>query len=1020
MNALGINRRIGMALFLLALLMPGLLWSESTTQSGQVSDIVASRQELLDEEATDLVEQEQELTAWRVQEPNRFAELLTRTLTQVEVEQVQLAMETRKVALESIDLDIAAAAQTRKDLATAIQLLEDQIQIMTAASDTAGDKELLTKTEEVLAEKQQLLELEQQHAKQLARRKKLAKERLALAEQWLRELNETFQGQQEKVRQQSLEELEQKLNAEQSSWQNQVIDLREQLTQLRENPDTPLARIDLLGMKLLEAEESIFLLGNRLKWEQTRAHLEKITTSTVELELELSDLKKRTTELKQLKSQLSSLGSLLNSKRTLLQQRQEVIDKRSLIESEHQQEYRQAQAIFLGLFERLTDQADKISRLTDRVRERAVETEASYLEQKKEGLTERHRLPSSASEWQLLLEELVSMPGKAVHIGRNTLFVFWTAMQQAEVGTWTLLLLLELLWTAACLGLGHLSKIKPSDADYNFAHKATLVGKALFRDNRYSLLIGGLLIIAGWLLDIVPPGLLVISSLAGAWLGARVTIDLSRWVLNSPVGFPAKQPGLHRLIVIYSIVVALASLDLVMAHMGLFSASLRDLFDRMFVVLLLPPAYLTLRIRSLLMEMFRENSKNVYWVRLLGLAGWAIPLATMSAAVLGIVGYINLAWYVAGYLALVIGILAGWLIARGLIMDLASTVEDALKQRSQHSAFWMKSLLEPIHFLIRLLMFLVLLYILYHLFVDDPTTGLDLRGWLGQPLFSIGETSVNSLDLLGSLLLLVLVFYSGRWVREITFSWLYSNIRDLGIRNSLSVFTQYAVVVIGLLVALSVIGIDLTSLTVFAGALGVGIGFGLQNIANNFISGIILLAERPVRSRDWVTIGDKEGEVSQIGMRSVTLTTWDNQDVIIPNADLVSNAFINWTRSNNVVRTVLFIGIHYQDDPHQAQAVIEEAVTMQPEVSLDPPPRIWLHEFGASSVDFRVHYYLDVKQFSRLEVKSKVLFAIWDALKEAGISIPYPQQDIYIKEMPGRGMQPRPNDLSTNEITVDR
>jgi potassium efflux system protein len=191
---------------------------------------------------------------------------------------------------------------------------------------------------------------------------------------------------------------------------------------------------------------------------------------------------------------------------------------------------------------------------------------------------------------------------------------------------------------------------------------------------------------------------------------------------------------------------------------------------------------------------------------------------------------------------------------------------------------------------------------------------------------------------------------------------------------------------------------------VFAGALGVGIGFGLQNIANNFISGLILLAERPVRTRDWVTIGDKEGEVSEIGMRSVTVTTWDNQDVIIPNSDLVTNAFINWTRTNNIVRTVLYIGIHYQDDPHKAQSVIEEAVTMQPEVSLDPPPRIWLHEFGPSSVDFRVHYYQDVKQFNRLDVKSKVLFSIWDSLKEAGINIPYPQQDVYIKEFPHRGM----------------
>ena len=267
-------------------------------------------------------------------------------------------------------------------------------------------------------------------------------------------------------------------------------------------------------------------------------------------------------------------------------------------------------------------------------------------------------------------------------------------------------------------------------------------------------------------------------------------------------------------------------------------------------------------------------------------------------------------------------------------------------------------------------------------------------------------TSVNSLNLFGSVMLLVMVFYIGRWSREVTYNWIYGNIQDLGMRNSLSVFTQYTVVVIGLLIALNIIGINLTSLTVFAGALGVGIGFGLQHIANNFISGLILLAERPLRTKDWVTIGDKEGVVSQIGMRSVTLTTWDNQDVIIPNSDLTTTAFINWTRTNNIVRTVLMIGVHYKDDPHKAQKVIEEAVTMQPEVLLDPPPRIWLHDFGASSINFKVYYHMDVKQFGRLDIKSKVLFAIWDGLKDAGISIPYPQQDVYIQKLPDSSVTP--------------
>jgi potassium efflux system protein len=541
-----------------------------------------------------------------------------------------------------------------------------------------------------------------------------------------------------------------------------------------------------------------------------------------------------------------------------------------------------------------------------------------------------------------------------------------------------------------------------SGPEPSFTRRALLISTGLLRANRFGLLLGGLLLIAGWVLDIVPPGLAVIGSLFGIWLGARLIIGLSRWILNSPIGVAGQQPGLCRMVIFHTVIISLFSLGLALGHLAFLSQPMKELFDRSFMLLLLPPAYLALRIRNLWYGMLRERKGTTYWVRLAGLVGLAIPLAIFAAALLGIFGFINLAWALAGYLTMFFAVIIGWMIARGLVKDLAKAVEAAITRRSENAVLWVKGLIEPLQYLIRLTLFLAAAWILYHLIVDDPATGLDLRAWLDHTLFTIGETSINSIGLLSSILLLFLVFYIGHWAREVTYGWIYTNIRDLGIRNSLSVFTQYAVIVIGLLIALNILGINLTSLTVFAGALGVGIGFGLQNIANNFISGIILLAERPVRAKDWVTIGGNEGTVAEIGMRSVTVTTWDNQDVIIPNSELISNSFINWTRSDSEVRTVLYLGISYQDDPHKAQRIILDAVTMQPEVSLTPNPQVWLDDFAASSVNFRVQYYTDVLCFSRLEIRSKVLFAIWDALHEAGISIPFPQQDIYIKEMPPR------------------
>jgi potassium efflux system protein len=586
-------------------------------------------------------------------------------------------------------------------------------------------------------------------------------------------------------------------------------------------------------------------------------------------------------------------------------------------------------------------------------------------------------------------------------MGRNTALSLWTAMLQASTADWTRLILLGLIWTIICLALGRLGRSGDFRSDRSFTTKAILVSSSLLRANRFGLLIGGLLLIAGWMLDIVAPGLAVIAVYFGIWYGARLTIGLSHWLLESPIIHPDyQQPGLHRLIVGFTLFVSLFSLALALGHLGFLSIELRELIDRAFMLFLLPPVYLGLRIRKLLIKILKERKGATYWVRLLGLAGFAVPLAVLAAAILGISGYVNLAWSLASHLAVFLGVVAVWLIARGVVIDLVRAIEEAFTRHSEQGVLWVKTLVEPLHYLARLGLFLLVAWILYRLYGGGTVEMLNLQAWLEHPLFTVGNASIDVFQLLIALLLLGLVVYLGHWARHVTYSWVYTGIVDLGIRNSLAVFTQYAVVVVGLIIVLNTLGIDFTSLTVFAGALGVGIGFGLKNIADNFISGIILLAERPIRTNDWLTLDGNNGTVSRIGMRSVTLTTWDNQDLIIPNSNLISNAFTNWTRSDSLVRTVFVVGIRYQDDPHQARAVIEEAVTLQPEVSLDPPPQVWLSEFGASSVDFRIHYFVDIEQHVLLEIKSKVMFAIWDALKDADIGIPYPQKDIYIKELP--------------------
>ncbi|MCB1750168.1 MAG: mechanosensitive ion channel [Gammaproteobacteria bacterium] len=988
---------------MLSLLAPDFTLAQQPAADLPSGETLANRAQLLESEIAATENEAAELAARRAQFDERISALATRPVDQTELEQVGLNVDTRKVAQESIELAIKSVQGTRTDLSAEIQRLENQLQVMASAPRDAVDDTMVVQTRSRLNEQQALLKLEQRRLELLERRKQVARERTQLAERWLEAIKDAYRNQQEQARKLTLDELEKQLIAEQQSLQAKASEYRDEVNRLREDSSVSQSARDLADTRLTEAEESLFLTGVHLRSARMNSQFDKISEGIAEETVDLRTLKSASVELESLKRQLESLRLLIGSKYNLLLQRRDVILKGLELEVDSRKEYRQVESLFDNLITRFQKRITELTTFGTALDAQLEKAEAAYLERKKRGLTERHRLPNTLQQWQGLLTEATRLPDKIAQIGRNILLSLAAAMQQADLARWSSLLLLGLLWTAACLALGRLKPPAPVSDEQSFTRRAVLISSDLVRTNRFGLLIGGLLLIAGWLLEIVAPGLAIIATLFSIWLGARLIIGLSGWILNSPLGLADPHPGLFRLVALFTVLISLFTLGLALGFLEFVSQPMKELIERCFMLLLLPPAYLALRIRNLWYGLLLERRGASHWVRLAGLFGMLIPLAIAAAALLGLVGYINLAWTLGSYLAIFFAVVIGWMIARGVVLDLAKSVENSIARKSSFTGFWVRTLIEPVQYLLRLGLFLAAIWILYQIFLRDPATGIDLNAWLGHTLFTIGDNSIDSLDLLGSILLLLLVFYLGRWAREITYGWVYARIKDIGIRNSLSVFTQYAVVVIGLLVVLNVIGINLTSLTVFAGALGVGIGFGMQNIANNFISGLILLAERPVRTSDWVTIGDREGTVAAIGMRSVTVTTWDNQDVIIPNSDLISNSFINWTRTDSEVRTVLLVGVSYHADPHHSRQVILDAVTMQPQVSLTPkPPQVWLVDFAASSVNFRVQYFIDVARFSRLEVQSSVLFAIWDALKEAGIGIPFPQQDVYIKELPVR------------------
>lgn len=220
-------------------------------------------------------------------------------------------------------------------------------------------------------------------------------------------------------------------------------------------------------------------------------------------------------------------------------------------------------------------------------------------------------------------------------------------------------------------------------------------------------------------------------------------------------------------------------------------------------------------------------------------------------------------------------------------------------------------------------------------------------------------------------------------------------------RVLISKMMRFGLIGIALFIGLNVIGIDLTALAVFSGALGVGLGFGLQKIFSNLVSGIILLLDRSIKPGDVIAVSDSFGWINYLGARYASVITRDGIEHLIPNEELITTRVENWSYSNNLVRLKIPIGISYKANPRIAAKLCVEAALQVPRIKKDPEPRCLLKGFGDNSVDLELRIWIDDPPNGRSNVISEALFIVWDLFHENGVEIPFPQRDLYIKSIMG-------------------
>lgn len=928
------------------------------------------------------------------------------------VDKASLDISVAKSNLDSLNIELADSQQNSNWLEKNIQEIENQLNVLgvfrlkLAPNETAHINEYRAD----LTYQRKLLQLEKIRTKYLQEILDIANTILSLKKEKYNQINALLKSRKMvHVKQQQVKD-ELAYQEQQNKWLGQLNVLYARLAKV--DPAKSKSDYAAIERDIFYANESanyayVQSLIARYKDQIQQMKLTVLKSNSISLLNEIGN------QVQTVAKQISRLEAVLGSRISVLEQHINFLSTRKSSNKpfqvyiqklkQLQVQYKASDTALVALNQNLTDFRKTL--------DQALQSE----------LSSRQGLPIFSLKMLLDLgKEILLLPALTFQVVKSLSTHLINAFQSATMMAWVLFGIIEVILIAVVSFLRkQLSRLLEHKSQWRERLNSQWLSLQCLKRNFIDLAVIGNAIGIMYFLDIPQQNYMFVIYLSLVWLAFKSIMTISRiCLIETTHDTTGHDVRLYRRLKWIILIGCIITAFTVFIHQLPLIYELKTLFDRLFLFLLMIVSLLLLRSWDVVPNLILSHieSKHPYLQKSIRLFGILVPILLFGNSVIGLIGFVNLVMTVSWYEGIFLFVLIGYLVLRGLLSDAMEHTSRLMIQYVNNGWLWTEAFLKPIDKVLRITLFLIAWAVLFLLYGWDKQSPIveRLTRLLNYQLSSVVPT-ITPLSIIELFVVISVFYWTAKWTREFVYRLLFSRTQDMGIRNSIAILSQYCVVVLAVFICLKVLGIDLRALTFVSGMFAFGIGLGLRDLANNFVTGFLLLFERPIRVGDIINVNEVEGEVTHIGSRAVTIRTWDHMELVVPNSEFFSKSFINWTANDNIIRSIVHIKISRFDNPHAIKVIIQNILANHKEILKDPIPVVYLKEINDTVMDFELRYYINIRQvLSRVSVMSSVLLAIWDAFAQHGIKPPYPLHEILLKnDIPTINLSLPPT--STNE-----